>query len=94
MAMNPSVAMDLFPYLMSALGGLITIFVGVLIHGQAKLQDTLSNQNEQLTRIAQTLETVIEDRLPKLDRKVDELDKQLDGVDIRLATIETKISIT
>lgn len=90
MTMDPQTAsttfVELFPYLASVTGGLLTIFVGLLLRNQSKTQDyqtevqkTLTFQSQQLTKLTVLIENVITDKLPGLERRLDKLEDKFNG---------------
>jgi ubiquinone biosynthesis protein UbiJ len=75
---------DLFPYLSSLFGGLLTIFVGMVLKNQNKnyenqkeITEALTNQSVQLTRLTVLLENVIEDKIPALEKRLERLENKI-----------------
>lgn len=72
---------EFFPYLASAFGGLLTLFIGMMIKGQTKTQNNqeelnniLTKQSTQLTKLTVLLENVIQDKIPSLERRLDKIE--------------------
>lgn len=75
---------DLFPYLISAVGGLATVLIGLVLKNQGNTQasqqkttDTLIEQSKQLTRLAVLLEGIIGDKIPFIERRIDRLEDKI-----------------
>ena len=75
---------DLFPYLSSLFGGLLTVFVGMVLKNQNKnyenqkeITEALTNQSVQLTRLTVLLENVIEDKIPALEKRLERLENKI-----------------
>jgi hypothetical protein len=77
---------ELFPYMASVTGGLLTIFVGLLLRNQSKTQDyqtevqkTLTFQSQQLTKLTVLIENVITDKLPGIEKRLEKLEDKFNG---------------
>lgn len=75
---------DLFPYLISAVGGLTTILIGIVLKNQSanqrsqhKTTEAIVSQSQQLTRLTVLIEGVIEDKIPAIHRRLDRLEDKL-----------------
>jgi len=77
---------ELFPYLASITGGLLTLFVGLLLKNQSKTQEyqsevqkTLTYQSSQLTKVTILLQAVLTDKLPAIQRRLEKLEDKSHG---------------
>ena len=75
---------DLFPYLISAVGGLTTILIGLVLRNQTSNQQTqqktteaIVSQSQQLTRLTVLIEGVIEDKIPAIEKRIDRIEDKI-----------------
>lgn len=75
---------DLFPYVISSVGGLMTILIGLVLKNQSSNQETqnktteaIVSQSQQLTRLTVLIEGVIEDKIPSIEKRIDRIEDKI-----------------
>ena len=75
---------DLFPYVISSVGGLMTILIGLVLKNQSSNQETQSktteaivSQSQQLTRLTVLIEGVIEDKIPSIEKRIERIEDKI-----------------
>lgn len=81
----------ILPYILSSLGFFIALFVMYLMKGQSDIHKTLAGQSKILAKMQETLDTMVQYRLPKIDDDIEEIETKVDALSNRMSSVEAKL---